>query len=246
MKFIFVIDVESIGLTGEGYAVAGGVYEFGRELKLCEEFCFSCSPEQCAGDFEDRKWVAENIPPIKITHENPHYVRNAFWHKWVKIKQNYPGVVMAAECGWPVEARFLNACVDYDSNRKWEGPYPLHDIASFLAAAGKDPMANYERLPHELPKHDPLADVRQSARLLWQVVCKIKYSFMFSRSMCSFMLTADTLDELISKIKEEEISPDYVLGGLPTKDGEVEAERFSEVCEISQYIEEVEGELKWK
>lgn len=168
MKFVFSIDVESIGLQGEGYAVAGGVYNFESGIKCCEEFCFACDPEKAKGNFEDRKWVSENIPAIKITHNNPVEIRTAFWRKWVKIKENYPDIVMVAECGWPVEARFLINCIDDDKTRNWEGPYPLHEISSFMVAAGKDPMIVYERLENELPKHDPLADVRQSARLLFE------------------------------------------------------------------------------
>jgi hypothetical protein len=70
-------------------------------------------------------------------------------------------------CAWPVEARFLAACVDDNPmTHEWSGPYPLHDLASVLMAAGRDPLAKNERLPGELPEHDPLADARQSARLL--------------------------------------------------------------------------------
>lgn len=246
MKFVFSIDAESIGVHGEAYAIAGGVYELSKDLKVCEEFCFSCYSDEADGDFDDRKWVSENIPPIKVTHNSPKEIRTAFWRKWKQIKGNYPDIAMVAETAWPVEARFLIDCVKDDKTRKWEGPYPLHDISSFLAAAGKDPMANYERLPNELPKHDPLADVRQSARLLWQVVCKVKYTFMYSRHMCSFMLTGDTLNQLIQEMKEEGFSPDYVLRGTPRKEWVIDGKRFSEVCEISHFIEEVEGKLVWK
>jgi hypothetical protein len=75
--------------------------------------------------------------------------------------------MLAADCAWPVEARFLAACVDdQPEQRAWEGPYPLIDIASVRLAAGLDPLATVERLPSEMPAHDPLADARQSARLL--------------------------------------------------------------------------------
>lgn len=81
---------------------------------------------------------------------------------------------MAVECGWPVEARFLNACIDDDRGaRNWSGPYPMHEIASIMLSAGMDPMTTYDRLPCELPAHEPLADARLSARLLAQVLSKI-------------------------------------------------------------------------
>ncbi len=85
---------------------------------------------------------------------------------------------MIADCGWPVEARFLAACVDdarpaprtgqlvADSPRDFTGPYPLHELASYLLGAGLDPWKKPKRLPGELPEHDPLADTRLSVRML--------------------------------------------------------------------------------
>ena len=69
---------------------------------------------------------------------------------------------MVADCPWPVEAKFLNACVrEYGM----AGPYPLIDVGSVVLARGGDPTGPFDRLPNELPKHDPLADARQSARV---------------------------------------------------------------------------------
>ncbi len=73
---------------------------------------------------------------------------------------------MAVECGWPVEARFLAACIDEDPDRASDGPYPLLEISTMMQAAGMDPMATYKRKPEELPAHDPRGDARLSARLL--------------------------------------------------------------------------------
>jgi hypothetical protein len=39
-----------------------------------------------------------------------------------------------------------------------------------MMAAGQDPMKNHERRGDELPKHNPLADARQSARLLLEAI----------------------------------------------------------------------------
>lgn len=135
----FVFDVESIGLHGEAFAVAGGIYDEHGDAMPGSEFKYSVSREDQWGYPSDREWLI--------------------------AKQK--GAFMAVECGWPVEARFLNECIDdHRSERMWEGPYPLHEIANEMRAAGMNPMANYDRLPGELPKHDPLADARQSARLL--------------------------------------------------------------------------------
>lgn len=159
----FVFDVESIGLYGEGYAVGFVVID-----KLGEEIWngrFACDPSLASGDSDDRKWCSDNIPAIKINCESPEIVRLKFWKEWMCWKEK--GAVMACDCGWPVEARFLIACVDADvEGRKWNGPYPMHEIASIMVANGIDPMADHPRNQNELPKHDPLADARQSARLL--------------------------------------------------------------------------------
>lgn len=163
MKAYFVFDVESVGLHGEGFAVAGGIYLANGAVQ--REFRYACPSEQAEGVEEDREWVNKNVPVLEITHRTPMGVRSAFWVEWMNAK----GVCdcMAVECGWPVEARFLAACIDDNpAERRWKGPYPLMEIASFMAAARMDVMKKYERTPSELPEHDPLADARLSARLL--------------------------------------------------------------------------------
>lgn len=162
MKSFFIFDVESVGLHGDGFAVAGGVYLENGAAQW--EFCFSIDRANSRGSDDDRAWVSEHIPPIEVTHLNIKLLRTDFWSAWMRAKA--AGAVMAAECGWPVEARFLTQCIDDDQSRKWEGPYPLHEIASFMQLAGMDPLKKYERSPSELPEHHPLSDARLSARLL--------------------------------------------------------------------------------
>jgi hypothetical protein len=131
------------------------------------EFRFCCPPCEANGSTEDREWVNGNVPLMTITHRHPAGIREAFWSQWEKAKETYPGITMAGECIWPVEAGFVAACVSQDIRaRNWEGPYPFHEIASIMLAAGMDPMAKYERYASELPAHEPLADARLSARLL--------------------------------------------------------------------------------
>lgn len=170
MKSFFVFDVESVGLHGEAFAVAGGVYLENGAAQW--EFGFCCPIDECSGDESDRQWVKENMPTLEVTHRVPVGIRDAFWEAWMKAKAQ--GAVMAVECGWPVEAGFLSRCIrDYPEDRKWEGPYPMHDVASVMLAAGMDPMRNYPRTPSEMPPHNPLADARQSARLLSEALAKI-------------------------------------------------------------------------
>ena len=158
-----VFDVESIGLHGEGFAVAWTVVN--REGSRLAECCMACDPAMCSGTDESRLWVSENVPALECTSPTPQHLRNTFWHDWRYWADQ--GAVLVADCAWPVEANFLSACVKLNlAEREWQGPYPLHDLASVLLALGADALAVTERLPDELPAHHPLMDARQSARQL--------------------------------------------------------------------------------
>jgi len=170
----FVFDVESVGLHGGAFAVAGvicadnGAIQYG--------FSFACDMDDVSGSQEDTDWVKANVPVLPITHRSARGIRDAFWTEWTKAKKLYPDIRMAADCGWPVEARFLCACIDDDRvSRKWEGPYPFVEISSIMMAAGMDPMMDYERTPSEMPKHNPYTDSVQSARLLFEALSKLAF-----------------------------------------------------------------------
>lgn len=170
MKTLFVFDVESIGLHGEAFAVAGGIYLANGAVQ--EEFCFACPESEALGHPDDRKWVKENIPILETTHRTTRGIRDAFWQIWKRAKD--AGCIMVADCGWPVETNFLRACVADDPEaRKWSGPYPMFDASSFIAAAGDDPLGKNPRTPSEMPEHNPLADARQSARLISEALKKL-------------------------------------------------------------------------
>ena len=162
-KPLFVFDVESVGLHGEGFAVGWVVMVDGVEV---ESGYAACPMTAAAGTASDRKWVEENVgvylPPPE--YPTPGNVREVFWGAWMSWKEE--GAIMVADCAWPVEARFLAACVDHEpEDRRWDGPYPLHDVATARLVSGLDPLATVDRLPTEEPKHHPTADARQSARL---------------------------------------------------------------------------------
>jgi hypothetical protein len=167
----FTFDVESIGLHGEGFAVGWCVHQNGIEG---HSGVFACSPIAARGTDANREWVHANIPEIAPNLHSPEMVRTAFWTALQEVKNganddDEPMIVLA-DCGWPVEARFLSACVDdRPDEREWQGPYPLHDLATYLLAVGCDPTGHYERRPEEMPVHDPLADARQTARVFWEL-----------------------------------------------------------------------------
>lgn len=173
MNSYFIFDVESIGLHGEGFAVGGGVYLANGAVQW--EFGFACQPSEAwSDDAEDAMWVMANVPMLEVTHRTPEKMRDSFWVEWLRAKNQ--GAIAAVECGWPVEADFLHRCIhDKRSMRKWEGPYPLHEIATYMAASGMDPMMKYDRFPNELPIHNPLADARMSARLLAEALSRLEH-----------------------------------------------------------------------
>lgn len=174
----FIFDVESVGLYGEGFAVAGGVYIDGIPYVSGDtpwEFQFSCPPEAVDGAPENLAWVKSHVQLFRQhTADNPRAVRHQFWSQWERAKAEHPDILMAGECIYPVEASFVAACVkDHLPAREWEGPYPMNDVANFMSAARMDPMEKYSRQPQEQPEHCPLGDARLSARLLADALKKL-------------------------------------------------------------------------
>lgn len=162
-NYFMVFDVESIGLHGEAFAVAWVVVN--RNGQIIDEGCMACDPSLCKGTDENRLWVKQNVPEILINSPSKLYLRRRFWEVWLYWKGE--GAVLVSDCGWPVEANFLSACVnDNITEREWQGPYPLYDLSSVMLTLGKNPLTSNERLLNELPAHHPLMDARQSARLL--------------------------------------------------------------------------------
>jgi hypothetical protein len=165
-----VFDVESVGLHGEGFAYGYVVItEEGEEISSSVA---GCDPRRALGRSGDLEWVLENVTSPHNC-DDPKQVRHFFWQAW-DMHRGW-GTLLAADCLWPVEARFLAECVSDDPvTRYWAGPYPFIDIASVRLAAGLDPLGTNERLLQEEPAHNPLADARQSARLLVEALRAIK------------------------------------------------------------------------
>jgi hypothetical protein len=164
MKKYFVFDVESVGLHGEGFAV--GIVVVDGDRNILDEHLLAC-PMTAAKrvSYEDAEWCRDNIPEMPQTHECPWQVRKEFLRIWKKWRAD--GAIMVADCNWPVEARFLNACIDDNPLHLARfGPYPFIDLGSILLAKEVDPLMEFAREPKELPKHNPLYDARQSARVL--------------------------------------------------------------------------------
>lgn len=179
--YTFCFDVESLGLYGEGFAVGVSVREnvTGKEV---DTFYAGCPLHMCNNydpSHADVNWLQENILPHlpPPTHETPRQVRDSFWNFYMSWKQKGNGhVTFVADCGSPVESNFLRMCVLDDSeSRKWEAPYPLHELGTLLLCCGQNPIECYDRLSDEQPKHNPLCDARQSGRMWIEMFQKLRF-----------------------------------------------------------------------
>jgi len=164
---ILVIDVESVGLHGPAFAVGYTLMHFNGEILF--EGTHATNPNGMSPvDDLGLKWVNEHVKIDNFNHLNAFQMRRAFWDIWDKVRNE---AWMAANCTWPVESNFLSACIADDPViRMWQGPYPLLDISTISIASGRRNYRREERLPNELPEHNPLMDVRQSARLLAEML----------------------------------------------------------------------------
>lgn len=157
MTRFLVFDVESTSLYGEGFAVGGVIMTSHGEIT--ERFYARCEAETPYSD-----WVTTNIIPSlpPITHATPREMRTAFW-QWMRGHMT-SGAEVWADIGTPVESGFLRQCVADDSAREFEGPYPLHEIATALAIVKIDPDVDREVLAGVSgPKHNPVWDAEVSA-----------------------------------------------------------------------------------
>lgn len=159
---IISFDAEANGLHGGAFAVGAVLVVEGL---VVEEFF-----ARCPIDGPVDPWVTEHVIPALrgsgVTHASAREMRDAFWTWLMSHKQD---ATIVCDCGWPVEAGLLSACVADDPSRAFEGPYPLHEVATLLLAAGMDSLANYaemllspsEREVHRA--HHPVDDARLSA-----------------------------------------------------------------------------------
>jgi len=179
-----MLDVESVGLHGEALAY-GYVIEDGPHV--VEEGIAIANPDTCSGEKQDFNWLKTNVFPwisamsptfpgagehpvvqpdpttgaVVTLCDGPATLREVFWTLWVREKAR--STELWADVCWPVEAGFLSACVRARSGRKFEGPYPLMDVATPWELIFGESLP---RVREELPEHHPLMDARHSMRKL--------------------------------------------------------------------------------
>lgn len=162
MKY-FVFDVESAGLNGDGFAVGYAVVD-GDTCSTIASDWRSSGIESVACGSSDMIWLGDNLPREVM------YPENRMSHEGLKDwfegeLGKFPDALLVSDCAIPVESNWLRAC--------GINPYPLIDVSTALLMAGRDPVGTYERLPYELPKHHPMHDARQSARVLLECLSAV-------------------------------------------------------------------------
>jgi hypothetical protein len=129
---ILSFDVESNGLHGEAFAVAGLLMDENRQI--LSQFLSRCP---IIGPVDP--WVSENVlgpmQSIAETAPDARTMRDAFWAWYVQNKPLSDLVVAANP--YPVEARFLIACQNDDmKTRQFDHPFPYFDLPSMLYTLG--------------------------------------------------------------------------------------------------------------
>lgn len=181
-----MLDVESVGLYGDGLAFGFVIFEGDTTI---EEGLAIANPLNCAGERVDFDWLKVHVFPwinamspefpregersivlndpttgvLTTLCDGPGSLREAFWSLWEREKAR--GTELWADVCYPVETNFLATCVRAKTGRKFQGPFPLLDVATLSQAACLQNRFP-ERLPSELPEHHPLMDSRHSVRRL--------------------------------------------------------------------------------
>lgn len=174
MFVYLVLDVESLGFYGKGFAYGFVVVdEAGKRLEEGIETYSSWIKRSASDLLPHETWALNNVVPVlpPDTCDSLQVIRDRFWKVWMKWEQQ--GAYLVADCPFPVETNFLTECVKDDLiARQSDAPYPLLDVASTMYKAGMNPMESYSREADELPQHNPLCDARQSARLFLEAMQK--------------------------------------------------------------------------
>lgn len=134
MVRIVSVDAETNGLYGAPFAV--GVVARGGGLAE-RQFIGRCPILGPVDEWVDR-FVLPALTNVPQTHDSLPALLEAFWAFWRSESEAGP-VWCVAHCGTPVEAGLFRRCVEADlPTRQFQAPFPLHEVATLLAAAGHD------------------------------------------------------------------------------------------------------------
>jgi hypothetical protein len=162
---VLSFDVESNGLHGRAFAVAGVLVD--ARHRILQQFVARCP---IIGPVDP--WVSENVlgpmADIAQTHADARAMRDAFWDWYTAAKADADLIV--ASNPYPVEARFLIDCqADDMAARGFDHPFPFYDLSSMLYALGlTTPQARRDFVAtavgdHSGQAHNPLWDAKATA-----------------------------------------------------------------------------------
>jgi hypothetical protein len=173
---ILCFDIESNGLHGDAFAVAGVLMDSNRQI--LSQFVARCP---IIGPVDP--WVSENVlPPMKDmpdTAPDARTMRDTFWLWYIGVKADSDLIVAANP--YPVEARFLIDCQNDDMPaREFDHPFPYYDISSMLHMLGYTTPAKRRDFVATAVRgstgdsHNPLWDAKATAMAALKAVEQIQ------------------------------------------------------------------------
>jgi hypothetical protein len=168
-KNIFMFDVESNGLYGKGFAVGAVVVDYNTG-KVIHEFGGRVQMDDNILD----PWVKEHVIPHVTDlakYNTIEQLRDDFWQFFTRHKDTCN---VWSDIGVPVESNFIRECIEQISpDNVFTGPYPLHEVATFLLANGIDPDINrveYAGTDITGNAHNPIYDATISAMCIMKAM----------------------------------------------------------------------------
>ncbi len=169
---VLSFDVESNGLHGAAFAVAGVLMDANHNI--LSQYVARCP---IRGPIDT--WVAENVlgpvANINQTHRSGRAMRSDFWTWFLETKSQADLIVAANP--YPVEARFLIACQEDDlPARGADHPFPYYDLPSMLYALGiTTPPQRRAFVAKSVGKatgdaHNPLWDAKATAMAALKII----------------------------------------------------------------------------
>ncbi len=164
-QLFFSVDAETDGLYGEAFAIGAVVTDEKGEIR--DSFCEKCSVPEVRDE-----WTRANcLPYLKDIPEcgSREELRRDFWSFYQKYREKS---IILADVPYPVEAQLFRKCVEENlSERCFQGPFPLIDVASILYASGYDPLADRMEFAGVTgDRHHPLTDAHASVLCLLKVL----------------------------------------------------------------------------
>jgi hypothetical protein len=163
-RYLMVLDVESNGLYGEGFAVATVIFDrsTGEIIKRHLITCPYTTATLGATTKSNYEWVEVNVlpymPRANISTTCPKEMRDVWYSYYQLYTSRYSNdISIWGDCIYPVEANFLRqVTLDQMWEREWKMPYPIHEIATVRMLAGLHPTASYNLPTNE--QHNPVAE----------------------------------------------------------------------------------------